>query len=393
MTEKRTRWWHWVLIALVSLILLAAAAWIGNRYYLIRMASKPAAESHPGEWIELRPEGIVSANGEPVYTEMRVGRENKVVIFFYGGGVSVNPYTAEHPFTDALFLSDENGFYSDDIDGMIPDNLELGLGSSGWSNPFRDWTIVVIPYATGDFHIGTADYEYSTPDGGPYVLYHHGYTNYRAIMDEARPYLPEDPEQLLIAGYSAGGFGASFLAGDLVENYFPDAGHVTVCVDSALLAWENWKETARDVWGAPEEILESFRTVNPIVDCFVSLYGQYGDRMTFLYVGSTRDGELARYHNYFENGNYTVTSADGMDFTVELREMILQLKKNVPTFSVYLFNNLPFSMRPNQLSLTQHTVIITWMFTQRLTDRTRVADWIMDATKGYAWDHGINLMQ
>ena len=387
---KRTRR---LVLLIAVLVLLIFAAWYGAWSYLIRQSHTPTAQFDPGTWVRLEPEGIVSANGEPVYTEMRIGSENKVIVFFYGGGLSVNGFTAAHPFFGTAFVSDENGFYTKNIDGMIPDYLELGIGSSQSANPFRDWTILVIPYCTADFHIGTADYEYTDLDGSKQVLHHHGYTNYRAIMDAASEFLDSGPEELLITGYSAGGFGAALLAEDLMENYFPDAGHVTVCIDSSLLIWDEFGETAQNVWGAPEELCRKFRTDNPIVDLLGELYETYGDSVTYLFLSSVRDGELARFQNFFYTGYFTVSNANGMMYTVDLRQTVTQLRRTVPTIGIYLFDNLPFSLRPYQLFLTQHTVLITPMAFWTVTDRITPARWVYDAVNGRVTNHGLALIR
>ena len=403
MKEKRTKdpkkekkhhklWWLWLAIP-AAVLLVAAAAVFGMRYLTLLQAEIPRAETVPGTWIEIAPEGIISANGEPVHTEMRIGTENKVIVLFYGGGVSVNEYTAARPYIGTWTFADEIGFYAPDLVGTIPDYLESGLSSDHPNNPFRDWTILVIPYTTADFHVGTADYEYTDMDGEPAVLHHHGYTNYRAIMDEAMTWLEDDPEQLLIAGWSAGGFGAAALAGELMEEYFPEAGHVTVCIDSSVLIWDVFPETARSVWGAPEEILERCRTENLIVDLMSSLYAEHDESVTYLYIGSTRDGALARYQNYFNTGVYRVTNTQGDMFLLSLQDTLSVLKRNIPTLSVYLFDELPFSLYPSQFTLTQHTMLISPMILAQLTDRVRPVDWILDATEGRVEDHGMQLLR
>ena len=108
-------------------------------------------------------------------------------------------------------------------------------------NPFRDWTFLVLPYASGDFHSGTGEYHYM--DGSKErVVYHNGYNNYSAFMNAAMPYVG-NPDTLLVTGFSAGGFATSLLADDVIDR-FPSAENITVCVDSSLLLYDGWHETA-----------------------------------------------------------------------------------------------------------------------------------------------------
>ena len=281
-----------------------------------------------------------------------------------------------------LTIDREPGFYASSTEGQIPDYCELGIASTQSDNPFRDWSVVVLPYATGDFHIGTGEYAYTDLNGEERVLYHHGYTNYRAILDEAVRYTGSAPEELFIAGWSAGGYGASLLAEDLLTNYFPGAEHVTVCVDSSLLLLDNWPEIARDVWHAPEELVAKMRTDNLVVDLLSELYESDGDRTTILYVGSVRDGALTKYQTFFDTGVYASGNRNAWVYTGYLRTMVQQLRERVPGIGIYLFDRLPYSWNPFMSRLTQHTILETQTVYWPLTDRVSVIQWLSDAVGG-----------
>ena len=383
-------------IALVVLLAAAAAAvaaFFVNRYLMIRMANYHTPDYTAGEWFELDPGDIVSANGKPVTSRMRVGTESdKLIVLFYGGGISIDEYTASHPFTTTDFIN-EKGIYAPDISGMIPELCDAGLGSPGEENPFRDWSVIIIPYTTADYHLGTADYAYRDEEGNEQILHHHGYTNYRALMDEAVRYISDPLSELLIAGTSAGGFGAAMLAEEIIEDYFPETGHVTVCVDSACQLYDSWAETAREIWGAPEELVDIIESDDLVLDSLTRLYHIYGDRMTYLYIGSVRDGSLAKYQSYLNGNSFSVDDRKGRFFTEDLRDMIGALRRSVPGIGIYLFDSLPYSLQPNQLRLTQHTILVAAPMFWKLTDRVRPADWLMDAVRGQVRDHGLRLLR
>ncbi len=374
------------------LVILALMAALVFRYYNITHTHTPVSTHEPGEWFDLAPEGIVSGDGSSVTTRMRLGTENKVLILFHGGGISYNDYTAARPYL-GLTMDVEPGFYSANTDGQIPDWCGIGIEDDAVLNPFRNWTVINIPYTTGDFHIGDTDYGYTALDGSDAVLHQHGYENYRAFMDAAMQYISDQPEELLVTGYSAGGYGAAMLTEDLMVNYFPDAGHVTVCVDSSVLILSNWTEIFRDVWNAPEQFTEKIRSANLIVDFLADLYDTYGDDITYLYVGSVRDGALARYQTYFDTGVYAASNRNVGIYTAYLREMIRLLRENVPTVGIYLFDSLPFSIRPNQFWLTQHTILETRTVFWRLTDRTPVIVWLDRAVSGNVTTLGLDLLR
>ena len=74
--------------------------------------------------------------------------------------------------------------------GKVFKIVQGGIGSTIDENPFKDWTFIVIPYASGDFHTGTGEYHY-TQDGTDKTVYHNGYNNYSAFIDEIEAYVGE----------------------------------------------------------------------------------------------------------------------------------------------------------------------------------------------------------
>lgn len=88
---------------------------------------------------------------------------NKVIVYFFGGEVSINEYTSKHG----------NEFFA--TTAKTQDFVASGgIGSSSKEKPFHDWTILILPYASGDFHSDTGEYHYK--DGSKErVVYHNGY--------------------------------------------------------------------------------------------------------------------------------------------------------------------------------------------------------------------------
>lgn len=146
-----------------------------------------------------------------------------ILVYFFGGGVSITEETSRG----------DKEFYAEDMTGQ--DFVATwGIGIVDAANPFKEWSFLVIPYASGDFHSGTGEYRY-TENGKEKVVYHQGYTNYAAFVEKAKQHI-ESPDTLLITGFSAGGFATSLLADDVIDR-FPSATNVIVCVDSALLLY------------------------------------------------------------------------------------------------------------------------------------------------------------
>lgn len=184
-------------------------------------------------------------------------------------------------------------------------NLNKGIFDPSSDNPFRNWSVIFVSYVTGDFHTGNGDFHYTTPDGSSEVVHHHGYRNYRKLIDELIKHV-DSPEKLLITGGSAGAFGASALARDVIS-YFPECEDVTCCPDYSLIIYDNWQHVAKNVWHANEAIWKPLTGQNISLDWLRALYDERGDKVKYLYVCSTRVYLLATYQHYIDHGQLKIT--------------------------------------------------------------------------------------
>ncbi len=108
-----------------------------------------------------------------------------------------------------------------DIDAFSPANRD-GVFSNSKENPFRKWTKVVIPYCTGDVHIGSVDQTYTLPAGPlPFdvtaTVRHRGFDNVLGALHWLKTRGPEElgfrpflTRGLAISGESAGSLGGTF---------------------------------------------------------------------------------------------------------------------------------------------------------------------------------------
>lgn len=208
-----------------------------------------------------------------------------MVINFYGGGVSINEDTAK----------EGDDFYFHTIGDNDWAQL-MGISANDNKNPLKDWTIINVPYCTGDWHIGTNDYEYTDKDGNQQILHHHGYSNFKLMMYEIMKYV-DNPKAVLVTGWSGGGFGASFLAEEIFTDYFPNAQSKTVLADAAFLLKDDWKDVAENVWGTPKHIANRFTSDNLVLDSLRSLSQNVTDAK-ILFLCSVRDEGLTKYQEY-----------------------------------------------------------------------------------------------
>ncbi len=172
----------------------------------------------PDQWTAVDPgPGCMCMDGSPFELWDRPGDPTKVVLYFEGGG--------------ACFSAETCNF----ADSTATVNLDLGSPPSGRGglfdqtnpeNPIADYSMVYVPYCSGDVHIGNKTTQYS-PD---LTVHHNGYVNATAGLDYLVATYP-DVEELVVMGASAGAVPTPLFAG-LAADELPDA-KVTTFGDSA----------------------------------------------------------------------------------------------------------------------------------------------------------------
>lgn len=340
-----------------------------------------------GKWYRIYPEGFVDANGESTYGSFQIGTENKLLVFFAGGGLSWNEYTAARQVS--LYSKNAaEGFYMVHVDLFSDLNLNKGIFEDSDRNPFRNWSKLVLNYNTGDFHVGDGDFPYTALDGSRRVLHHHGFRNYRAVLQLVKKWI-QAPEQLFICGCSGGAFGVSLVSNDLIHQ-FPKCSDVTCLVDSGFFHMEDWTSVARDVWHAPKEIADCIHSDNIMLDGLEALYKEHGSNIKYLFCCSVCDGFLARMENYLENNEFAFTEESGKKFQKELEELYKELKEKIPDIGMFFFDKVDKQQRDK--GLTVHCIIGGKdVYEYAIEDKT-VMQWIADALKGRIESYGIGLL-
>ena len=370
MEKKKHRKLKKILLILgCVIVILAIGTFVLLKNTILKSFPKLTGEPEIGKWYEAAVEGTQSSDGSEWHGIFKKGAENKVVIYFFGGGVSITPDTSEGG----------NKFYATNMMGQ-DFVAQGGIGSNAENNPFKDWSFLVIPYATGDFHSGTGVYE------GKKTIYHTGYSNYAAFVEQMKSYVGE-PDTLLVTGFSAGGFATSLLADDVIDR-FPSAKNITVCVDSSLLLYDGWHETAVNLWQSPEDISNRLTTDNLVLDSLTALHEKRGDTIKILFDCSYRDDTLQQYQAYIRTGTMTKSKENGDLFQKDLAGMVKGLQENIPGIGIYIWNHAEDTKTHN----TQHTIISSNVF-DKLEDGISVADWIFAAVNGDVKSHGLALLE
>lgn len=163
----------------------------------------------------------------------------------------------------------------------------------------------------------------------------------------------DDPDAVVVTGYSAGGFATALLSDDIFSNYFPNAKSKNVLVDSSLLLHDDWHSIATDVWQTPKEISDKLVSNNLTLDCLSALHDKYGDGINLLFDSSTRDGDLAKVQNYFETGVMDVTEESSDIYQQILKDTIPQFKEC--GVSLFIWDGVAWYDDPR--NMTAHTIL------------------------------------
>ena len=342
-------------------------------------------------WYRVPIEKGMAGDGSEYYIYVKLADPKKLCIFFSGGGVAWNEYTAARPVTGGKVAAKQPNFYWNNLRPFTQImNINVGITDIITDkNPFKDWSFVVITYATGDFHVGNNDYPFKTEEGGEDVLHFHGYMNFLESMKVSKSLFP-NPEQILIAGNSAGAFAVPALAGEIADDYYPKTERITLFSDSGQLLYKKWRKTAKNIWMAKESIWKPIKTDNITLDWYRDLYERKGERFRYLYSSSVRDYCLSAYYNDIINKRYE-TDADVQEaYFEQLKVMVSQLKEITPHFGMFLDEwKLPIIT----MGGTVHTSVREPQFTLFTQNGITMAEWLRDAVDGKVYDVGLDLLK
>ena len=153
-------------IGIILLILIIIALPV---YFLVLRYPNLKKNPTVGKWYRVAANEMKDSEGHGYHALFKMGSENKVMIYFAGGGVSINEETARDDTYNTKMVWP-------DMLANVTMNMG-GLASDVDGSPFRDWSIILFPYATGDFHAGAGGFHYTDKDGKEKILYHNGYVN------------------------------------------------------------------------------------------------------------------------------------------------------------------------------------------------------------------------
>lgn len=180
------------------------------------VAPETTAAQEP-EWEAVTaPADCMCSDGSEFTYFVRKADPTKVVFYLEGGGACFDAGTCG---------PDSSAFKRTVGDG--PDARTTGVFDFGDPrNPFDGWSIVYVPYCTGDVHIGNLTKDY----GDGVVIEHKGAVNGTTALNATAELFP-DATELVVTGESAGSVPTPMYAG-LASDLLPDA-RITVLADGS----------------------------------------------------------------------------------------------------------------------------------------------------------------
>ncbi len=332
-----------------------------------------------------------SGDGSEYYIYVKLADPKKLIIFFSGGGVAWDEYTAARPISGGKVAADLPNYYWNNLRPFTQImNIDMGImNMKDAENPFKDYSIIDITYATGDFHVGNNEFPYMGEDNEQHVLHFNGYMNFLESMSVAKNLVP-NPKKLLIAGNSAGAFAVPALTDEIISMWYKDVKDITLLSDSALLLYSKWKMTAREVWHAPAAICDRITSDNITLSWYRTLYDKYRDRVRYLYSSSTRDYVLSAYYNDVTYKKYKTDADVQSAYYNQLVEMVQELKEITPDFTMFINNwEIPIITKGG----TVHTAVREPYFTKFKQDEITMSKWLFDAVNGALYDVGMDLLK
>jgi hypothetical protein len=165
-------------------------------------------------------------------------------------------------------------------------------------NPFRDYTMLFVPYCTGDVHAGNRLATYTANSGRTFEIYHRGYVNASTALKWIYANF-EQPDSIFVCGCSAGSIGSILHTPHLIQ-YYPQTP-ITQLGDSGggLTAYLTWDIDAdyeagdffpQWIPGMQDEIAHSF-TVSKFTDAVATYYPSY----VFAQYNAANDSTQRRY--------------------------------------------------------------------------------------------------
>jgi hypothetical protein len=307
-------------------------------------------------WIKITPGGDTScAHGDPFSFWFRPGKKDRLLVFFQGGGLC----------WDAETCAPGSAYYLEKVTEQNSPQLQKGIFDlKNWRNPFRRYSMLYIPYCTGDIHWGNHVRLYQSPHRPDLVIQHKGFVNASRALSYAFAQVPA-PRSIFVTGCSAGSAGSILHTAYIIQQY-PEAA-VTQLGDSLAFNYPQppgLQETYRIQDNFPDWIpalaemsINGFRMVD-----FYSAVANYYPNQIFSQFNFGQDDVQDFFYQTFGGQPGSLAEA--------LRADMQEIHSKAPNFRYYLTDG------------TGHCSLPTESFYSITNAGVQFRDWVTDLSRG-----------
>lgn len=213
-------------------------------------------------------DGTGCAGDSTFVFRVRPALPDKVFIYLNGGGACWRAQDCDPKGRPT---------YTTNVDSANDASIRQGLFDvSNDDNPIRDFTMVFVPYCTGDLHLGarTVDYE-SRAGARTFSVRHAGAENVAAVLDWLYASV-HAPRIVFVAGSSTGAVATPVIAAQVARHY-PRARVVQLGDAMGGIRSDSVPQLLA-AWGAMDELWKdaAFRNVDSSAFTFQRLYTAAG---------------------------------------------------------------------------------------------------------------------
>lgn len=250
------------------------------------------------EWTWMPFDDAYCANGTTTGIGVSPGAPGgRLVIFLMGGGACWDAFTCYTVGTADNLSGYGAASFASDANSLLKTSL---FDRTDETNPFRNDSFVFVPYCTGDVHAG------SNPnavwDGQP--TKHVGFQNMTAFLPKIVETFPT-PSRVLLAGASAGGFGALInwwrtqeAFGDVRVDLLDDSGPTLPPPYTS----EGLEQAWRAAWNVGASMPPSCTACTEDLHALVPFYGTVFEGHRAALLSNTQDGVIGYFFEQSGSG-------------------------------------------------------------------------------------------
>lgn len=362
----------WTALSVISIVVLGFL-YLFFIYFAAPDKVAKADEATDREWHTVPFKGnTMCSDGSEFAIYVRKGTSKNVMIHFSGGGACWDDTTCANPISlKSIFDGNSRNlksFYLSSLLRFFPKALSGIADNDNPTNAFHDWTIVFIPYCTGDLHIGNVTTTY-TYEGKKFKIHHNGRNNSLAALNWVFSNFKE-ADKILVSGESAGAYASAFWTPFVADHY--SGKKIYQLSDGALLSSKRWKDILDNVWKSESEVFMGFQIDKDIFeDALLNRTDSVKRNIKYLHSNSAYDDVLTDFSAAL---NHTPTNSNRFidDWSANTRASMNRLSQSGLDYN-YFISDWGYNAAKHG---TQHTMTTNAFYYNMKADGITYAEWL-----------------